>query len=247
MVIASRPHDPKLETLVESIVDRVRPELVLLFGSRATGGAREDSDYDLLVVVHDGEDPEEIRAASNEIRSRLNLPVDVLASTVSQYARRQHDPGFLEWLVSREGKVMYTSGLIPQRSAAVDRVRERPREGMDHWIARAEGDWRAARASGEAEDPPWASIAFLSHACIEKLLKATIVMAGRYPPRTHALPELLCAMSSGGDDPDLVEACDVLHALYPKSRYHPYPMPTADEGRRALAAAEKARGRLRRT
>src|SRR5881397_1415731 len=119
MVLSTQVRDPKLDALVASIVDRVRPELILLFGSRARGDAHEDSDYDLMLVVHDGEDAEGSRTTAYDVRSRLGISADILACTASQYMRRQNDPGFLEWLVAREGRVMYTRGSIPQRSAHV--------------------------------------------------------------------------------------------------------------------------------
>ena len=40
----------KVIAMVEAIVDTVDPEQVILFGSRARGEAREDSDVDLLVL-----------------------------------------------------------------------------------------------------------------------------------------------------------------------------------------------------
>lgn len=94
------------QSLTATIVERVRPELIVLFGSRARGDAHKDSDYDLMIVVHDGEDAEISRKAANEVRSRLQLDVDILARTVSEYLRRQNDPGFLDWLVAREGRVL---------------------------------------------------------------------------------------------------------------------------------------------
>ena len=39
-----------LDQIVRTIVDEVDPEQVVLFGSRARGDARPDSDVDLLVV-----------------------------------------------------------------------------------------------------------------------------------------------------------------------------------------------------
>ena len=39
-----------IDDMVEAIVDTVDPEQVILFGSRARGEAREDSDVDLLVL-----------------------------------------------------------------------------------------------------------------------------------------------------------------------------------------------------
>ena len=42
-----------IATLVARIVERLNPEQILLFGSRAEWRARADSDYDLLAVLDD--------------------------------------------------------------------------------------------------------------------------------------------------------------------------------------------------
>ena len=42
--------DDLLDQMVQAIVAEVDPEQVILFGSRARGDAREDSDVDLIVV-----------------------------------------------------------------------------------------------------------------------------------------------------------------------------------------------------
>jgi predicted nucleotidyltransferase len=39
------------QKVIDQIVERFHPLKIILFGSRATGHAREDSDYDLLVVM----------------------------------------------------------------------------------------------------------------------------------------------------------------------------------------------------
>ncbi|MDD9986487.1 MAG: nucleotidyltransferase domain-containing protein [Spirochaetaceae bacterium] len=46
----TRVTDDLLGRMVRAIVDEVDPEQVILFGSRARGDAREDSDVDLIVV-----------------------------------------------------------------------------------------------------------------------------------------------------------------------------------------------------
>ncbi len=42
-----------LDRTIARIVETMNPEAVYLFGSRARGDARPDSDYDLLVIVSD--------------------------------------------------------------------------------------------------------------------------------------------------------------------------------------------------
>ena len=46
----SGPSEQTMREIVQSIVDEVNPEQIILFGSRARGEERPDSDVDLLVV-----------------------------------------------------------------------------------------------------------------------------------------------------------------------------------------------------
>jgi len=236
---------PPIERMVDAIRDHISPELILLFGSRALGGAREDSDYDLMVVLSDGSDLERDRRDAYDALSAIGIGADVLVRSVSDYQRRQHDPGFLDWLVSREGALLYSSGAVPQRSARPARVREDSREGLDMWIERAEEDFRIAEMSVTAEDPATGAISFHAHGCVEKLLKALIVRRGNHPPRTHALPELLSLQAAGiREDAAMIAACALLQTLYPRSRYPEQSLPTLDEARRAFDSARLVRDRL---
>ena len=163
---------------------------------------------------------------------------------VEQYERRQHDPGYLSWLIAREGHVLYTTGAVPQRSSPPgDRVREEHEgEGLADWIRRAESDIKVAELALAAAEPSWDAICFHSHACVEKLLKALIVTQGVFPPRTHELPELLALQSPEiRDAAPLYAACNLLTKLYPKSRYPEAGYPTPDEARSAIVAAREAR------
>ncbi len=236
---------PELERIVDAIRERVSPELILLFGSRATGGAREDSDYDLMVVLRDGRDLERGRCEAYDALQATGVEADVLVRSVSDYQSRQADPGFLDWLVARQGALLYSSGGVPQRSAAPARVREAPREGLRMWIERAAEDYRAAVLSMAPIDPAPGAVCFHAHACAEKLLKALIVRRGRHPPRTHVLPRLLSLRRpSVRADKVLIAACALLEALCPSSRYPEQPLPTLDDARRALDSARAVRDRF---
>ncbi len=175
----------------------------------------------------------------------IGIGADVLVRSAADYQRRQHDPGFLDWHVSRDGVLLFSSGAVPQRSARPARVREDSREGLDMWIERAEEDFRIAKASMEATDPAPGAICFHAHACAEKLLKALIVKRGTHPQRAHALPELLSVhVPSIRDDAAMIAACALLQTLYPSSRYPEESLPTLDEALRALDSARLVRDRL---
>jgi len=245
MVRAPAQTDATLGVIVRELTRVARPELVLLFGSRAAGEPHEDSDYDLMLVFADGTDVERERVACSSALSAQGVSADVLARTVSEYRRQQHDAGYLDWLVSREGKVLYSSGVLAQRVPA-PRVREGGgRDGVSLWRERAEGDLHEAELSAASPTPVPDAICFHAHAAIEKLLKANIAASGVFPPRIHDVEKLLGMQNQRlRDDAELAAACALLQKLYPQSRYPELRMPNLDEAREALGAARKAHERI---
>lgn len=238
--------DTTLESIVASILRHVQPELILLFGSRAYGSPREDSDYDLMLVVRDAATVDAARSAAYDAVREIGVSADILTVSVDDYQRRQHDSGFLSYLIARQGRVLYTTGAVPQHSVSPGRVSEpRSEEGLAMWIKRAQADLRNAEQSLAAADPTWDAICFHSHACVEKLLKALVVRAGTFPPHTHELEKLLALQPPAISENDsLRAACTRLMALYPKSRYPEEPEPTPDEAHQAIAAAHQVRALL---
>jgi predicted nucleotidyltransferase len=47
--------DENLEIILEKLIPEFRPSKIFLFGSRAQGKSREDSDYDLLLLIEKSE------------------------------------------------------------------------------------------------------------------------------------------------------------------------------------------------
>lgn len=74
-------------TAVHAVLPEVRA--VTLFGSRAEGGGRPDSDVDVAVLLPQRADPVRLWQAGEEIARRLGIDVDLVdlraASTVMQY------------------------------------------------------------------------------------------------------------------------------------------------------------------
>jgi predicted nucleotidyltransferase len=95
------------EIIVARIVETIQPDKIILFGSRARGDARPDSDYDILVIKE-----------SNEPRHRRSVPLYVaLAGLPAEVEVMVHTPEEVEeWsqvpqafitTAVREGKALY--------------------------------------------------------------------------------------------------------------------------------------------
>lgn len=235
--------EPAMVALTDAIVDAVKPELLLLFGSRARGDARSDSDYDLLLVLGDGVDVKAAERTAYDLARAADRDVDILVRSAAEYARWQHDPGFPDSVVALEGRVLYASGVVPQLSPRAGRVSETPTEGRDSWITRGEEDFRAAGDTLSSPAPAWSTVTFLAHASVEKLIKASIVAGGRFPRKSHGLRDLLFELPTVAGDAGLAADCALLDGLYPRSRYGSA-LPTPDEARSAFAAASRLRARL---
>lgn len=83
------------------------PRLILLFGSRATGPARKDSDYDLLVVM-DVLDPSQPRSAPvRRLLRGLGVPFDVVVHTSEEWAAYRTHPQSFAFQIAQSGKVLH--------------------------------------------------------------------------------------------------------------------------------------------
>ena len=103
--------DKLLAEMVEAIVREVDPEQIYLFGSRARGDAREDSDIDLLIVERDSFGHERSRFQEiNRIRrllSSFRIPKDILVYSSDEFAKWRHSLNHIVGRCYREGKLLY--------------------------------------------------------------------------------------------------------------------------------------------
>ncbi|MGO9467052.1 MAG: nucleotidyltransferase domain-containing protein [Isosphaeraceae bacterium] len=100
-----------LASLAERIVQLAHPRQVILFGSRARGTAREDSDLDFLIVRdRSREERWSRRREIGRIRRALpsvGLPIDLLLYTPEEVEKWRHTTNHVVSEALREGKVLY--------------------------------------------------------------------------------------------------------------------------------------------
>ena len=97
----------EIESITSQLIEKYKPEKVILFGSAARGDAGYDSDADFLIIKKNT--PYKGRDRMIEV-SRLikrNIPADFLVYRPEEFAKRlsMGDP-FLE-MILEEGKVLY--------------------------------------------------------------------------------------------------------------------------------------------
>ena len=103
--------DTLIDRMVKAVVDEVDPEQVILFGSRARGEEKEDSDVDLVVVEAEPFGPE--RSRHKEMvrlyKVLANFPVsaDVLVYTHEEVDYWRDSLNHVLARALREGKVLY--------------------------------------------------------------------------------------------------------------------------------------------
>jgi predicted nucleotidyltransferase len=97
-----------LAFLRDRLVARLRPRMVWLFGSRARGDARPDSDFDLLVVLPD-DLPERAYSyqAVAEPLIACGLAYDVVPCSWSEFVSDRKLVGSLVNCAVGEGRVLY--------------------------------------------------------------------------------------------------------------------------------------------
>lgn len=235
--------DPAIRTAVDRVVAALAPQRVYLFGSRARGDHRPDSDVDLLFVMPEPSKPRDMAVAARLAMGKVPFAVDVLVTTPEAYEWRKKYVGTIERPVSREGILLYDT-----RCFLTADDEQRLVELLQDWLEKAEGDLAsAALLVKHPEIDALQVVCFLAQQCIEKYLKANLVRLGSEFPFTHDLVVLMAAIPEASR-PSLTGAEAVTITRYAVTHRYPTPQrrPTLADARKALAAARRVRREVRR-
>jgi len=84
--------DEALRAVLDRLVVDLHPRAIYLFGSRAEGRSRRDSDFDLVVVVDDDAAPVDDATAYASLAG-LGIGCDIIACRESEFAAVLADAG----------------------------------------------------------------------------------------------------------------------------------------------------------
>ena len=99
--------EAKIRRAAQKLVDELRPEKIILFGSFAYGQPTIDSDVDLLIIVNSNLRPHARSMQASEVLSPRPFPVDLIVRTPAEIVDRlKVGDCFVEEIVTK-GKVLY--------------------------------------------------------------------------------------------------------------------------------------------
>ncbi len=102
--------DPLLREMVRRLVAAVSPQRIYLFGSRARGDARPDSDYDLMLVVAESELPPHKRDVPALLAvADVGASTETMVWTQEEFDSRTGVVTSLPATILREGKLLYVA------------------------------------------------------------------------------------------------------------------------------------------
>lgn len=103
--------DARLGEIVQRIVRSVHPERIILFGSRARGSGRTDSDYDLMIVSPTPLPKGQRAGAVYQSLWGLDSSVDVIWLTPAEFTDWQGVPLHVAGQASRYGQLIHGPDL----------------------------------------------------------------------------------------------------------------------------------------
>ena len=98
-----------LDVISEIIIEKVNPDKIILFGSRARGDNKFDSDYDILILKDNISDRAIVGMIYKEFFYRkINVAIDLLTLDNKKYEDLNEVNGYVYKQIKKEGKVIWS-------------------------------------------------------------------------------------------------------------------------------------------
>ena len=99
----------QINEVIKRILESLKPQKIILFGSYAEGKATEESDLDLLIVKESNLPSRFLNRKARQILSDLRIPVDVIVKTPKEFETYKNVIGTIIYPANRFGKIIYES------------------------------------------------------------------------------------------------------------------------------------------
>ena len=195
--------DPKAVAVARAVYEATRPESVILFGSRARGDYREDSDIDLMVICEGRMSKDDYmkaqRAAGDAARAvyGTNYGVDLLPIRKSVYLRCRGGINHVAAQAARDGVDMNGE----KEDYEPDIKRNFDWEDVRQRVINTDRELIALEWLIEG-DMPQETIGFHAQQALENILKGWISAVGISYGNTHDLEELLKIIKTSPEEMD---------------------------------------------
>jgi uncharacterized protein len=179
--------DQTLVAIVQRLAEAYEPERIYLFGSRARGDFRPESDYDLLVILPDDAPLERQKdTLGSESLRYLKAAVSVVVHGSSYFEARRCLKASLPGIVTREGKLLYgREGLSATEDGGVAKS-----DDTREWLRKAEEDLKSADLLFGASPPLSGAVLFHCQQATEKALKALLAWYDVPFGKSHNIEDL---------------------------------------------------------
>ena len=99
--------DAKVRKVVRKIAQWADPDKIILFGSRAHGGAREDSDIDLLVIYSGPKSKRELQVGIHKLFEHPDFSMDLFVMSPEELEAQKDVANTLAREVTERGVVCF--------------------------------------------------------------------------------------------------------------------------------------------
>jgi uncharacterized protein len=210
----STAYPPVTEKLLSEIVERIlavgSPLQIVLFGSRARGDYKPDSDLDILIIEELTEPGQKQPSAYRQALSGAYPEITVIAKSLSEVEKWKRVPNHLVTEALTKGRIIYQDN--PRLEAALARRAGVAEEGFQYktptdlaWelFDKGDSDMISARLILKSEGP-YDTVCFHAQQAAEKYLKGFLALHGFEYKKTHELNELVVRCQTVQAFPELV-------------------------------------------
>ena len=99
--------DSPLEKAIEIIVQVADPDKIILFGSRARGDNKKDSDYDICVIKRDVEHRRKLAQKLYRSLYGVRIPIDIIVETPENFDELKDDQFLVYRQIAKDGVTIY--------------------------------------------------------------------------------------------------------------------------------------------